>query len=291
MKFVVTADSLENAKKYVDLGVDVVLVGHKDLSNKMQGYLTTEELKELKAYAKNTEVYFNANLICHDYIIEMYKDLFATLKELNIDGIYVSDVALIKLSEEYGLKDLVIYNPETLITNSFDANYYLNQGIKAITLSKEITLEDYQKIASKVNGSLEIIGFGHYSMFHTKRHIVRNYNEYRKIDKDFTANPNLRIREELRSEYYPLLEEETTSTIFRSNATNVYKSLNDLGFISYMRLDGVFKSFELMEEVITAFKEKRENPGTERDLDNDLAVKYNEETDTGFLFKKTVYGK
>lgn len=293
MKLVVTADSLLNAKSLADFGVDILLVGHKDFTSKMNSYLTIEEVKELKAYVQDThtKLFFNANLICHDEHIARYTVLFQTLKDIDIDGIYVSDVSLIKLAEMFGLKDRVIYNPETLITNSFDANYYLKQGIRAITLSKEITLEDYQAIASKVQGGIDIVGFGHYSMFHTKRSILKTYADFRGVDKDFTFDNNVRIKEELRNDLYPVLEEETSTTIYRSYATNVYESLNELSFVDYLRIDGVFKDVELIKAVVEAYKNKLNNPNIEFDFNQYLLEKFNETTDTGFLFKKTVYGK
>lgn len=294
MKLVVTLDSINNVDALVNSGADILLVGVKNYSCKMQGYLTFEEIKSLKTKldSTNTLLFFNANLVCHDLQVVEYELLFQFLKQINIDGIYVTDVALIKLANEFGLKDRIIYNPETLITNSYDANYYIRQGIDAISLSKEITLDDYKALAVKVNGGIDLIGFGHYSMFHTKRHIIKNYFDFREYDKDFTNDKDVRLVEELRQESYPILEEEKVSTIFREKALCMIEHLNELTNVKYLRIDGVFKSIELLSYVVKNYKDVINGQVVNtKEFYSTLHNKFNEETDYGFLFKKTVYGK
>src|SRR5690606_29295469 len=71
-----------------------------------------------------------------------------------IHGFIIADIGLIDVFKDLGLVHKVIYNPETLLTNSFDFNFLANESIYGAFVSKEITLEDIKTIGQNKAYSL-----------------------------------------------------------------------------------------------------------------------------------------
>ena len=99
------------------------------------------------------------------------------------------------------LENKLIYHPETLNTNYYDPQFWENKGIKGLTISKEITLDDIKEIAETSEIEISLIGHGHLNMFHSRRPLIENFFKYTKSEYDnITDNRNLRIIEEIRNE-------------------------------------------------------------------------------------------
>jgi len=217
MKIVARLKTISEMNKLINLGVDVFLVD-TPLTVKKVDEKIFSSLDQIIDSKK--EIYLLINKVIHEEDLLLLRKLLELAKEKEVSGIVVSDITAIIIAEELGIEDRIIYQPGTMNTNSFDNEYFFKKGIKGITLSKEITLEEIQKFFLNKKIELSIIGHGYLDMFYSKRKLLTNYFIYKGIDrKNIVDNYDFRLKEEIRSESnYPILEDRFGTHIFRDKA-------------------------------------------------------------------------
>jgi putative protease len=204
-----------------------------------------------------------------------------------ITGVVVGDLGAFRVLSKLGLSKKVIYNPETLLTNSYDVNFLATENIKGVYLAKEITLDDIKIIASHRNLDLFMVGHGHLNMFYSKRQLIDNFVAYTNQENNYHAEQNLKIIEENRKdEAYPIIEDAAGTHVFRSS---VFSSLNHLvelsSYIDYLVIDTLFKDDQYALQILPLYRHQEINI----EVINQLKQTYNETWDEGFLFTKTIY--
>ena len=107
-------------------------------------------------------------------------------------GIYYGDEGVLYEAARLDMKDRLIYNPDTLITNAMDMQYYLDEGIRMATISKEITLQEMCTVARDVQGECEVVLHGRLNMMHSKRKLLSAYMEFLGKEEAVTDNHQLR---------------------------------------------------------------------------------------------------
>ena len=277
MKLLTTIHNLENVSLLMP-HVDGFIVGVKGFSTRETSYLEMDELTLLNQQLNenNKELYLSFKPFLHNQGEDLKKFL-ASLK-LNIKGIIIGDISYF-----YLLKDLnipLIYNPETLITNTFDMNIFFKTGLKGVFLSKEINLEDIKEMAKNKEGNIFMVGHGHLNMFYSKRSLLTSY--FKEINKEFTyKGKTLLIKEEKRSENLPIIEDDFGTHVYRSKISTVIDYLEDLANVDYLLVDSLFYDDEYSKDILKMFSNKK----TKEEIIN----KYNQEWDNGFLTTKTIY--
>jgi putative protease len=279
MRLVARLKNLNEIEKLINLKVDCFLVDtplavraiNKDLFN---------HLDKIKSYGK--DIYFLLNKMIHEDDIEAVKEILKIAQEIGVNGIVAGDITLMVLADEFGLKNKVIYQPGTMNTSSFDNEYFFLKQIKGITISKEITLEEIQKIFESKKTELSLIGHGYLDMFYSKRKLISNYFIYKNTSKNnIIGNDRFRLKEEMRPDsFYPILEDEAGTHIFRDKALNSFdeflelkKGLDDFFF------ERIFMSDEEYYDSIAAYQD--------RDLVEGFLRKYHDNYNKGFYYQYT----
>lgn len=260
---------------------DGVVVGLSGFSTRETSYLTLEELevvsKKLKQAKK--ELYLSLKPF-----IGSQKDglltLFELIKDFYITGLIVGDIGYYILLKDYNFK--IIYNPETLLTNSYDINLLKDYGIKGAFISKEITLIDIKEIIKLKEIPLYMTVHGYLNMFYSKRKLLKSYFDFINLKHDY-HHDKMRIKEENREEFNPIIEDIFGTHVYRSEVTSYIDYLDELKGLDYFNIDGIFHSDEYIIDVLKLFR----NPSKE--LKEALENKHKEKWDTGFFFKKTIY--
>ena len=251
----VACNSVDEMKKFYEAGADILIFSLPFFSVRPFGVLTIDELKEAKQIADQFQKQIAVNMtrffVEHELndLVEMMKQL----KELKIDYIYFSDCAVLQVAIELDMVDHLIYNPETLITNAADAQLYLDQGLYAITLAKEITKDEIVQLTGKIKGRCEVIVFGRLNMMHSKRNLLSSYMEFLKKDEPVKDRHDLYLMEENRDEHMPILEDETGTHVFCGWTLCAFKELLDLN-ADIVRLEGLFLESEELVEAVKATK-------------------------------------
>ena len=293
MKIAVTPFDLLSIKELSSVGADIFVLGNDEYANRMVTSFSLIEIREAKEIISSLgkELYLNMNLILHNEHLEPYKKFLQFAKELEVDGIIFGDLGAFMLAREVGIEGKLIYNPETLNTNYYDTDFWNRKGIKGLTISKEISMEDMLEICEKKKVEVSIIGHGHLNMFHSRRPLIENFFKFSKKEyKEFVDNRNLKIVEEIRNESYPIYQDNHGTHIFREKAMESYKEILEFSkCIDVFIIDGIFKDTEYLVETVSNYASILNKNSV--DFANKISTKYRDDHDSGFLFKKTQYDK
>lgn len=226
MEIVVTLSNINNLSKLNKSKVDGVLFGGPF---SLRFNYSIDELKTINEYCLNNNLkrYITIDsFIFEDDKVSIY-DYFEYLKDLNPDGIYFTDLGIISISKEYGLNDRLIYDPDTLMTNSLDALFYLNKGI-GVVLSRELTFDEVKKILNNTHGKVDMQVFGHLKMSYSKREFLTNYFKHINKDVDIKGNKHLKLVEENRDYGLLIYEDKYGTRIYTDYILFMYKELLEI---------------------------------------------------------------
>ena len=236
-------------------GTDAILIGIKGLSVCSANTVEIEALRDWKeiCLANQMELYVNACKLMMDSDFDRCKDLIQTCKDLSIDGIYFSDEGLLYIAKEMCYTRLV-YQPETLIANHRDVEFYLNQGCLAVSLAHELSLAEIQQIS--VAGGCEVLIDGYFSILYSRRPLITNYLD--AIDRPyFKKRSHLDLIEQTRSDRMPIVEDETGTHIFSEQPIQSIQeiaSLESFG-IKRFRIDSFLKDDAWTIQVLNAYRQ------------------------------------
>lgn len=284
MKYLVTIHKLNNYKSLLTYA-DGLVVGLKGFSTRETSSLTVEEFKFLanEVNGLNKEVYISFKPLLFNDKIETIKALFKELKNVNYSGVIVGDLGYYYLLTELGVNNL-IYNPETLLTNSTDILEAFNIGFTGVFISKEITLEDIKKIIAEKTGNIFITAHGYLNMFYSKRSLIKNYLKEANLTYPYTNKQTLKLKERKREDFYPIIEDEFGTHIFRNNISSIIYQLKDFKDANYLLIDSIFHDDDYGLKILKLFQDE-----VSEDMIKKLQSDYNESWDEGFLFTKTIY--
>ena len=291
MKIAVTPFGLDGMEELSSNGADIFLIGNSAFANRLAHSFSTEEIIEAIALVKslNKEIYIMINMFVHNENLKDINDFIYSIKDLNVDGIIFGDLAVYQTAKKVGLDDILIYSPETLNTNYYDPIFWSKQGIKGLTISKEITLEDVKKISKDKLLEISLIGHGHLNMFHSKRPLIENFFKFTNKEHDeYIENRNLKVVEEIRNESYPIFQDNQGTHIFRDKSLESFKEVKILcDYLDVFIIDGIFKDNEYLNKTVKYYHELINNIGNAEEI----SKLYEGDHDSGFLYKKTVYDK
>jgi putative protease len=256
MNIVARIKNLSEINHLINIGVDVFLVDTMLSVRKINPHIY-ENLLEICKF--NKPVYLSVNKMIHEDDLETLDEIFFDAKKYGINGIVIGDLTGMVVAKKYNLLDKIIYQPGTMNTNSFDSDYFFEKGIKGITISKEITLEEIEKIFKNKKTELSIIGHGYLDMFYSRRKLLTNYFKFKALEREnIIDNYSFRLKEEVReNSNYPILEEKFGTHIFRDYALESYDELEILqkGIDDFF-VERIFLEDEEYYEAIIAYKNK-----------------------------------
>jgi putative protease len=151
LQLLVNPINFNNAKSLIDLGVHKIFIGIKNYSIYCECLLSIDEIKKLIKYKNKTKVYVNINKYFFEHEIHDLQKLLLSLSKIKIDGIIFSDFAIPQILFENKIKTYLIYNPETLITNYGQFDFYLKNDINEVCLARELNKNEISEIAKNKN--------------------------------------------------------------------------------------------------------------------------------------------
>ena len=231
------------------------------------------EINEIIKKNNDKEIYVSLNKPVFNFEVEEYKNLLLNLDKLGLNGIIVGDVAALT----YDLKIPIIIDQLHLNNSSLTVKYFLNNGVKGVFLTNDITLDEINKIKDEnKNGLLfkQVFGLPHLSS--SVRSLVTNYLSY------FGKKSNskvYKIKERIDDDSYFIVEDYFGTHILGSKPINLINELDTIkvdyaiidGYLLNKKIDNVLKAF--LENDVTKKKEI------------DEAFNSNE----GFINRKTIY--
>lgn len=288
MKLLSTFYQLDNLEK-LSVFADGFLIGNDDFGARLTKSYSNEEIIQALKITKHLKksLFLVCNQMFNDDQLTSFKSWIEELPVIEFSGIVVADLGAYCILEQMGLNRLIIYNPETLLTNAYDFNFLADFQIQGAFVAKEITLEDVTHIGKNKKYKMFMVGHGHLNMFYSKRQLIENFMHYTESENLYHNRQDLKIVEENRKEDpYPILEDKAGTHVFRSQVLSSLTHLSELKeFIDYLVVDTLFKDDDYALSVLKMYKNENEDS----ELINKIRKDYHEIWDEGFYFKKTIY--
>lgn len=280
MKLLIMPKSIDQIESLIE-DIDGVIVGIKDLSINQPAYFTLDEIKKINEIIKNNgkEIFVSLNKNMFNKDLEILEYTLLQLDNLKLNGILYYDIAIVNFKKNLKLVTPLVWNQEHLTTNYLTSNFWYEYGAKYTMLSSEITIDEINEIALNANAKTMVPIFGYLPMFVSRRHLVKNYLDTFKIKDDSNINY---IEKE--NKIYAIID-SNDGTIAYSN-----KCLNGINETLKLNVDYiVLNSFNInnatFKRVVSMYNIVNESNIQEFKEEIDKML----ETDTGFLYKETIY--
>ncbi len=266
---------------YLD-SCDGIILPLKNYSVESVCYFSMDEIREIiKNHLGSVFIKLNKN-----FMNEEIAGLEAVLKELNeleVDGVFFYDLAVLEIVKELELTIPLIWNQTHMVNNYKTCDYYHSKGVSYALLGKEITLEEIHEILDKSSIEVMVEVVSRPSVAFSKRSLVTNY--YKDLGKN--GSSEIVIKEKMTDMNYHLIENQDGTSFFLDLITNGTGIIRDLylwntPFI-IMREYGLEDCFEeLIQDTKKYILGSCE--------DSTYVSKYKKLGDyTNFFFKKTIY--
>ena len=172
------AGDIEKLKFAFLYGADAVYIGGKDYSLRANAKnFSKEEIKGAVMYAHNLgkKVYVTVNIVLHNDELDGLKEYLLYLDSVNVDGIIVSDITIMKLHKELNLKLELHISTQASITNYEAGLFYKELGAKRLVLARECSKYDIERIKKETNLDLECFIHGAMCTSISGRCVLSNY--------------------------------------------------------------------------------------------------------------------
>lgn len=264
--------------------VNGLILSLKDYAVQSPIYYSLEEIKGIREKNPNIEIYVNINKNILNDDIEPLKIILKELDELNLNGIFFYDLAILKLKKDLNLKTDLVWSQTHMVNNYKTCNYYHSKGVKYALLGKEITLEEIIEIIKNttITPMVEVLGFP--SVAFSKRKLITNY--YKDLNK--TTKEVLDVVEKVTNSVYELTEDENGTSFFLKdlvNGTSIIKDLFSIG-TKYIIMRGYGLEEDLFKEILIDTQEYIKSSCAN---ENYISKYQKLGNNTNFFFKKTIY--
>ena len=275
MKILIYPKNIQEIEKTKHL-VDGYIIGIKDMSVNANMYI--EDLTMLKDINKDVFIALNKNM--HNSDLQKVKQILIDLNNYNIKGVLYYDIAILSIYKSLDLNYDLVWSQEHLTTNYSTINYWNKLGVNYTYLSSDITEEEIIEITKNTKSKLIVNLFGYLPMFVSKRHIVKNYLEYFKLNDN--SDVNYMTKE---GKVYPIIDNNIGTTVYSNNILNgINTSLNI--DVEYIALNSFGINTDDFINVIEMFKSvNKDNVSVYEEKINNM---FNN-IDNGFLNTKTIY--
>ncbi|GEL03926.1 U32 family peptidase [Rummeliibacillus sp. G93] len=305
-ELLVTPQSLSHIKALIEAGADAFLIGEQQFGLRLAGEFTIEEVREATAIIHNAgkKVYVAMNAIFHNDRVDALAPYMKALSEIGVDGIVFGDPSVIIARREADVNIPLHWNPETIATNWFQANYWGKRGATRAVLARELSMDEIVEIKENAEIEIEVQVHGMTCMFQSKRPLLGHYFLYEGKAMEVENrknNRNMFLHDPERNSKYPIYEDLNGTHIFSPNDMCIIDELDELfeAEIDVFKIEGVLHTEEYVVAVTECYRKAidayTESPDAYFDIKEELLAKIEEiqpelrPLDTGFFFKETVY--
>ena len=246
--FIVTVNSFDELKSLEQAQADGIILPVPHFSIRQNAFLDLDSLKEvtLRLKNQNIKVYFNLLKMLTQSDLEQAEKLLIMAKELDVDGLYIADEGWLEMAGQLNLIDRLIYQPETLIVNGMDADFYADLGLQAVSLAHELSIDEIEAIAADSHASLEVLIQGRYSWMYSRRKLITNYFDAIDLQEPVIDNKAYDLQEATREGVMKIVENEAGTHVFADEpiaSFSVMERLKKAG-IQRFRIDTMFEDAE-----------------------------------------------
>lgn len=283
-KFVLIPQSKKQIEQTLPY-VDAYLIGVDGLSVNIAYTVPKEDLKDTILFLKNKkkEIFIALNKNMHNKDLPYLEEILDFLEKENIQGIFFYDIALVSLKQKKNLKTPLVWSQEHLTTNATTGDFWYQEGVQAMYVSSEITLEEINTIQKNTKMQLFVPIFGYLPMFTSKRHLVKNYLERFSI-QDVSSYYYM----EKEGKKYPIIDNKEGTVVYSAmilNGIDAYFTLQN-NKVDYVTFNGFLIDDDKLKQVLTKFRQVNEK--NKKQVEKEIDELFSN-VDRGFLYKETIY--
>ncbi len=237
----------EDIEKYKALGCDEPVIALKGYSFTALPSFAPEQISGCRGIS------LLMNRLFFEEETEDLKNMLKRIEDIDPVSIYFADPAVLYYASDT-LREKLIYRPDTLMTSTNDAQWWLACGIRGISVSPLLTKEEVLKIASSVPHT-EITVHGRLLMSVSRRKLLDVYAS--DFSKEFRTdeNRNLMIRESKRKELMPVYQNEWGTMIYTDFVQESFEAMPDfMKCAERFYIDTVFMDEKAAEETVRAYR-------------------------------------
>ena len=257
------AGNYEKLKTAVHYGADAVYFGGKRFSLRAKAGNFDEQMMRQGvqfAHEHGVKVYVTVNIIAHNQDLVGLDSYLQTLKDMDVDGIIISDPGILSYARKYVPTLAVHLSTQANVTNHASASFWLGQGVGRLNLARELSLQEIQQIRATVAGELEIFVHGALCISYSGRCMLSNYMTDRDANQGSCSHPcrfSYTLLEEKRpGEYFPVEEDERGTYIFNSKDLCLLEMLPQLmaAGVDSLKIEGRMKSIFYVGGVVRVYR-------------------------------------
>lgn len=255
-KILINIENLNEIEEYKKIGINNFLFAVKDFSIGYNTY-TLEELKKL-----DCNKYLLINRIFNTNDVEEFKKIKDKL--LDFEYIIFEDIAVYNILKDTNIK--LIWNQTHFASNYSSINYWLELTHSAV-ISNELTCVEVSDILNISNKNLVLNIFGKNPIMYSRRTLLSNFNKHFELDKRDSAI----LEEGITNNEFLATETDKGTFIVNNKHFNLIPFLNEFNddkILNYL----IYPNGIKYNEMIKYIEEET-----------------NDNTDDGFMNKKTIY--
>lgn len=297
MKYIITPFSQEQIIKNNNYEIiNGYLFGLKNYAIRFTNYFSIEELKEIKKIT-NKKIFIAINKFIFESELDELLKILKQLEEIEIDGIYFSDLAILNLVNKNNININLVYATETTITNKYFLKFANDNKIRGLDLAKEITFDEIKEIINNSkNIDINMTIHGNLYMYYSYRKLITNYFNYKEKENN---KEQFYLYNEERNDYYPIIEETNGTSVISSYDICLIDKLDEINQLNVLcKIDGYLYNCEEYEQIIEIYNnayndlvndENKYQENKEKYLEEITKINPNKKYNKGFYSKKTIY--
>lgn len=258
IELIATAESIEQAEKLLDAGVDTLYIGEEMFGLRLPTSFSKKELQQITemAHQAGKKVNVAVNGIMHPEKMEKIPHYLLFLNEIGVDYITVGDPGVVFVLQRDKISIPYIYDGETLVTSSRQINFWAKRGAVGAVLAREVPYEEMVAIKDNLLVPAEVLVYGATCIHQSKRPLLQNYYRYTKNNESVSKERGLFLSEPKKEEtHYSIYEDSHGTHIFADNDVNLMEELDKLKQANYIKwkLDGIYAPGDNFVEVAKLF--------------------------------------
>lgn len=257
------AGNYEKLEIAVHYGADAVYLAGKDFSlRNFSGNFTEKELERAVAFAheRRVKVYVACNIYARDLDHPALDDFLVFLKQLQPDGLIVSDPGIIMSAREQVPEIPLHLSTQANTTNSRAAAFWKSQGVTRINTARELSLDEIKTISAGVSMEIETFVHGAMCISYSGRCLLSSFMENRDANRGMCCHPcrfSYAVMEAKRpGQYYPLAEDNRGSYIFNSRDLCMLEHLPAMlqAGVTSLKIEGRMKGINYLASVVKVYR-------------------------------------
>ena len=255
------AGNFEKLQAALIYGADAVYFGGKNFSLRAFGdNFTREEIIQAVKFTHKLgkKIYAAVNVFARNADFETLADYLNFLDGAGVDAVLVSDLGVLSLVKETGLK--IHISTQANVTNWRAAKVFCDMGASRIVLARELTCTEVETIKRNCAAELEIFIHGAMCISYSGRCWLSKYLTGRDANQGACTHScrwKYNLVEETRAgEYFPVGEDERGSYVMNSKDLCLLPCLDKViaSGVASLKIEGRMKSVNYVAGVVKVYR-------------------------------------